>query len=134
MHNPIDDQNEADKNTPQSTLRDELNSKKSTIQDIMKNLGGLNDDEINKEFTKIDKQLNRRDIYINGYQDSTKKPEYNNADYLLNGKNVGKLVSANAKQGGEGSMDYIFNFKFDKGESNECPYKRSNDIIVPIIN
>ena len=27
----------------------------------------------------------------------------------------------------------IFNFKFEKGESNENPYERSNDIIVLII-
>lgn len=53
--------------------------------------------------------------------------------YLLNGNNVGKLINASGSQGGEGSMDYIFNFNFEKGESNENPYERSNDIILPII-
>ena len=114
----------------EKTLRSELNSAEPTIRDIMKNLGGLNDTEINKEFQKIDKQLNRRDIYAN-----TKKPEYNNnTEYLLNGVNVGKLKNVSVSQGGDGSMDYIFNFIFEEGKSTETPYERSNDIISPYLD
>ena len=121
------------KNIQSSSIRSVLDSAKSNIQDIMKTFGGLNNSEINNEFKKIDKQLDRRDIYIKAFQRSSKKPEYNNIEFLLNGENVGKLINASASQGGEGSMDYIFNFKFEKGESNENPYVRSKDIIIPII-
>ena len=120
-------------NLDKNTLRSQLNAKKEDIQYLMSNLGNLNQTEIDKEFMKIDKQLDRRDIYIYGFQSSTKKPEYNNIDYLLNGVNVGKLISASISQGGEGSMDRIFNFEFEKGVSNEDPFNRSNDIIVPLI-
>ena len=138
MHNPESNEQSENhtsnkKNMPSSSVRSELNSAKTQIKDKMKNLGGLNDNEIDKEFKKIDKQLDRRDIYFNGFHHSSKKPEYNNIEYLLNGNNVGKLINASGSQGGEGSMDYIFNFKFEKGESNENPYERSNDIIHPII-
>ena len=121
-------------NLDKNTLRSQLNAKKENIQYLMSNLGNLNQTEIDKEFMKIDKQLDRRDIYIYGFQSSTKKPEYNNIDYLLNGVNVGKLISVSISPGGEGSMDYIFNFKFDEGESNEDPFNRSNDIIIPLID
>lgn len=65
-------------NLDKNTLRSQLNSKKEGIQYLMSNLGNLNQTEIDKEFMKIDKQLDRRDIYIYGFQLSTKKPEYNN--------------------------------------------------------
>lgn len=115
------------------TLISELKSATPLIKDVMKKLGGLNDSEIDKEFKKIDKQLNRRDIYFNAYHDSTKKPEYNDAEYLLNGINVGKLINVYGRQGGDGSMDYIFDFTFEKGKSIENVHKRSNDIITPLI-
>lgn len=84
MHNPGSNEHSDNnytsnkKNMPSSSVRSELNSAKTQIKDKMKNLGGLNDNEIDKEFKKIDKQLDRRDIYFNAFHHSSKKPEYNN--------------------------------------------------------
>jgi len=63
---------------PSSSLRYELNSAKTQIKDKMKKLGGINNNEIDKEFKKIDTQLDIREIYFNAFHHSSKKPEYNN--------------------------------------------------------
>ena len=102
---------------------------KPFIQNMMSTFGKMNNDDINAEFSKIDKQLDRKQLYLDAFQPSTKKLEYRNADYTLNGEPVGKMVNATVAQGGEGSMDYIFNFYFQGGESTENPYVRSKDII-----
>ena len=46
------------------SARSELNSAKPFIQSIMSSFGNMNQSEINKEFSKIDIQLDRKDIYI----------------------------------------------------------------------